>query len=196
MAISKEKQQIIHETRRTQILDAAMELFDTYGFSNTKMSDIAEKAGISKGLIYHYFKAKEDIIYSLVGKLEACIKECSEQESGRVGIELFTLRLLSYPYYEGYVPPLRVFYTAITRGEIKVENLDYPIKDDFGKRYFGELFRRGQEVGEFKEGDPEFFGEFYWNYLIGSMANMNVKKEGCVYHPDVKAALKLFEKDK
>ena len=41
MALSKEKQQQIHETRKKQILDAAMELFDTHGYTDTKISDIA-----------------------------------------------------------------------------------------------------------------------------------------------------------
>ena len=65
MALSKEKQQQIHETRKKQILDAAMELFDTHGYTDTKISDIAAKADISKGLVYRYFKSKEDILYAL-----------------------------------------------------------------------------------------------------------------------------------
>ncbi|WP_138495524.1 TetR/AcrR family transcriptional regulator [Paenibacillus pinistramenti] len=43
------------------ILDAAFELFGTHGFYETKISDIAEKAGIAKGTVYLYFNSKEKL---------------------------------------------------------------------------------------------------------------------------------------
>ncbi|WP_197257361.1 TetR/AcrR family transcriptional regulator [Paenibacillus dendritiformis] len=47
------------------ILDAAYELFGANGFYETKMSDIAEKAGIAKGTIYIYFKSKEELFTAM-----------------------------------------------------------------------------------------------------------------------------------
>ena len=64
MSISEEKRKIIQESRRKQILDAAILLFDQQGFSATKISDISEQAGISKGLVYRYFNSKEEILLS------------------------------------------------------------------------------------------------------------------------------------
>ena len=55
----------IRETRKTLILDTALELFANEGFYKTAISDIAEKAGISKGLIYNYFESKEDLIRTI-----------------------------------------------------------------------------------------------------------------------------------
>lgn len=53
--------------RRTQILDAALEVFSTKGFHKATNKDIASAAGgMSPGLIYHYFKDKEDLFISLV----------------------------------------------------------------------------------------------------------------------------------
>ena len=89
MALSKEKQQQIHETRKKQILDAAMELFDTHGYTDTKISDIAAKADISKGLVYRYFKSKEDILYALSENIEHCFQDCAEQTSAKEGLRLF-----------------------------------------------------------------------------------------------------------
>lgn len=192
MAISKEKQQHIYKKRRNQILTAAMKLFNVKGYTNTRVSDISEKAKISKGLIYRYFNSKEEIILSLVDKLNECIDECYAMNSARDAIKTFSLRLLYYPYYDNYVPPLRVFFSAITRGEIDVGKIDYPVHEDFGREYFGNLFARGQKQGEFKPGDPKQYGEIFWNYLTGYMANMKIK-EGKHYQPDIDAVLKLFE---
>lgn len=50
------------EVRRKQILQAAVKLFSGKGYYRTTISDIAREAGISSGLIYLYFKEKEDIL--------------------------------------------------------------------------------------------------------------------------------------
>ena len=47
------------ERSRTAILDAALELFSHRGYGATSMRDIAGKAGVSTGSVYHHFKDKE-----------------------------------------------------------------------------------------------------------------------------------------
>lgn len=56
----------IREQSRTKILDAAFELFAKQGFNNTSISQIAKKAGVSKGLIYNYVEKKEDLMNLIV----------------------------------------------------------------------------------------------------------------------------------
>ena len=56
----------IREARRKEILDTAMELFAIEGFDKTSISKIAQKAGISKGLLYNYFSGKEDLIKTII----------------------------------------------------------------------------------------------------------------------------------
>ncbi|MFC3747869.1 TetR/AcrR family transcriptional regulator [Paenibacillus sp. GCM10012306] len=51
--------------KHTSILDAAYELFGSAGFYETKMSQIAEQAGIAKGTIYLYFKNKEELFMAV-----------------------------------------------------------------------------------------------------------------------------------
>ena len=194
MAISVEKQQEITEKRKKQIIDAAMELFDQKGYSNTKITDITGKAGISKGLLYHYFDSKEEIIHAVIERVDKCINECYEVEDAVESLTLFTLRLLSYPYYENYVPPIRVFFTALIRGEIKLEDDINPVREDFGRTYFSKIFKRGQEQGYFRDGDPVIFGDGYWKCLVGCMAIMNVDKNNSEYRPDVESMLSIYRK--
>jgi AcrR family transcriptional regulator len=49
------------DERPREILEAAMSLFVEKGFSSTRLDDVAERAGISKGTLYLYFNDKEDI---------------------------------------------------------------------------------------------------------------------------------------
>ncbi|MGM0504100.1 MAG: TetR/AcrR family transcriptional regulator [Bacteroidota bacterium] len=52
----------IRESKKKLIRDAALELFANEGFHLTTISKIAKKADISKGLLYNYFKSKEDLL--------------------------------------------------------------------------------------------------------------------------------------
>src|ERR1044071_1832364 len=50
------------DDRRRQILEAAIVCFAQDGFHQTSMHDISAEAGISVGLIYRYFKNKDEVI--------------------------------------------------------------------------------------------------------------------------------------
>lgn len=54
------------EARPDEVLDAALALFVEKGFANTRVEDIATRAGLSKGAIYLYFASKEAILEGLV----------------------------------------------------------------------------------------------------------------------------------
>ena len=56
----------IRETRRKQIMDAALELFATEGYSHCSISQLANHAGISKGLMYNYFDSKEALLLAII----------------------------------------------------------------------------------------------------------------------------------
>jgi AcrR family transcriptional regulator len=54
------------ETRRQQILDAAIACFARKGFHQTTMEEIGQEAGLSPGVAYRYFDSKEDIILATI----------------------------------------------------------------------------------------------------------------------------------
>jgi AcrR family transcriptional regulator len=54
------------EDRREQILDAAMRAFAQKGFKRATNKDIAREAGITPGLIYHYFENKEALFKAII----------------------------------------------------------------------------------------------------------------------------------
>ena len=54
------------EARPGEILDAAMELFVEKGFAGTRMEEIAQRAGVTKGTVYLYFESKEALFRTVV----------------------------------------------------------------------------------------------------------------------------------
>jgi AcrR family transcriptional regulator len=51
--------------KRRQILDAAVRVFARQGFHATRVSDIADEAGVAYGLVYHYFRSKDEVLNEL-----------------------------------------------------------------------------------------------------------------------------------
>lgn len=53
------------QDKRAAILDATLDLISKHGFHGTPMSKVAKQAGVSAGIIYHYFENKDDLIDEL-----------------------------------------------------------------------------------------------------------------------------------
>jgi AcrR family transcriptional regulator len=59
--LTKTKQRVVSDFRRSEIVDAARVVFARKGFANGIIDEIAKQAGIAKGTIYLYFRSKTEI---------------------------------------------------------------------------------------------------------------------------------------
>lgn len=76
MPRTKAQFEAIRKESRQKILDAALEVFAKQGYHSSTVDAIAKTAGISKGLMYNYFKSKEDVLQELmIGMMEALMCE-------------------------------------------------------------------------------------------------------------------------
>ncbi|MDT8446617.1 MAG: helix-turn-helix domain-containing protein [bacterium] len=78
MARSSAQNQALRQSSIEAILNAAVDLFGRQGYQATSMAAIAERAGISKGLAYHYFPAKLSILASLLETQQQRFREMLE----------------------------------------------------------------------------------------------------------------------
>jgi AcrR family transcriptional regulator len=69
MPRTPEQYEEIRKEKKHLIMDAALELFANNGYTSTSISQIAEKANISKGLMYNYFSSKEELLQSILDSL-------------------------------------------------------------------------------------------------------------------------------
>lgn len=69
MPRSPQDNELIRAARREEILGAAGRVFAKKGFAATKISDIAAEAGLSHGLLYHYFRSKDEVYAGLVDEI-------------------------------------------------------------------------------------------------------------------------------
>jgi TetR/AcrR family transcriptional regulator, fatty acid metabolism regulator protein len=52
-------------SRREDLLAAAVRVFARKGFQTCRVSDIADEAGVSHGLVYHYFASKDEVLETI-----------------------------------------------------------------------------------------------------------------------------------
>jgi TetR/AcrR family transcriptional regulator, transcriptional repressor of bet genes len=69
----------ISEIRRTQITEAFAEVMGEYGYSCTTMIAVAEAAGVSPGLLHHYFDNKREMLIELIRNLKDQFRARFEQ---------------------------------------------------------------------------------------------------------------------
>jgi AcrR family transcriptional regulator len=55
---------------RARLVDAAKQVFEEDGFLEARISDIAERAGLSHGSFYHYFESKEEIFREVAATVD------------------------------------------------------------------------------------------------------------------------------
>ncbi|HEX3019890.1 MAG TPA: helix-turn-helix domain-containing protein [Chitinispirillaceae bacterium] len=60
------RKQKIRDTKTSLILDAALEVLSQKGYYETRLEDIADRAGFSKSALYRYYKDKDEIFFTIV----------------------------------------------------------------------------------------------------------------------------------
>ena len=142
------------EEKRRQLLDAAVRVFARKGFHASRVGDIAEEAGVAHGLLYHYFKSKDEVLeavfhdnWSLLLARIASVEETDERAADQLRhITAIVLRTwLHLPDVVRVV--IREFGRSPELSE-RIGDLAQPINS------IARVIERGIERGEFKNVDP------------------------------------------
>ncbi|HEY6551651.1 MAG TPA: TetR/AcrR family transcriptional regulator [Solirubrobacterales bacterium] len=145
--------------KRRQILDAAIRVFARQGFHSTRVSDIADEAGVAYGLVYHYFKSKDEVLNELFSERWSLLLSAIE-ESDHEGIspraKLEAVAGFIVDSYRHDPELMKVIIVEVTRAA-----------NSFGRTHLTEIRRAydsiakivtdGQEAGVFRRDiDPTF----------------------------------------
>ena len=138
------------EDKRRLILDAAVRVFAHKGYHTSRVGDIAEEAGVAHGLLYHYFRSKEELLETIFREtwrdvLDAvrAVEETDESARDRLaGIAKILLRA-----WRRDPDLVRVLVREVTRSSHLQERID-----EIGAAFAGleRIIARGQQEGEFR----------------------------------------------
>jgi TetR/AcrR family fatty acid metabolism transcriptional regulator len=138
------------EDKRRLILDAAVRVFARKGYHTCRVGDIAEEAGVAHGLLYHYFRSKEELLETIFREtwrdvLDAVrsVEETDESARDRLaGIAKILLRA-----WQRDPDLVRVLVREVTRSSHVQQRVD-----EIDQAFAGleRIISRGQQEGEFR----------------------------------------------
>jgi TetR/AcrR family transcriptional regulator, fatty acid metabolism regulator protein len=139
--------------KRRIILDAAVRVFARQGFNGCRVSDIADEAGVAYGLVYHYFRSKDEVLDTLFlerwNVLLDAIRETDSQEiSPRE--KLYAIASFIVDSYRHDPDLMKVIIVEVTRAA-----------NSFGQTHLGkireayeliaDIVAKAQDEGAFKD---------------------------------------------
>jgi len=198
MPRTEETNQRIREEQTRKILLAATKVFAHKGLAATKMADIAAEAGISYGLLYHYFTNKELIFKAAIERatnsgfrvLVERMRHLPLSPWERI-YQLTTVILdgiLREP--EGYL----ISQQAMTSEIVPLQIRDMAIQTAYqGVEEFQKLIIEGQAAGQVVEGDPAELAALYFSCIGGiAMSFIQFFFPRATY-PQVETVLRLLK---
>jgi AcrR family transcriptional regulator len=139
--------------RRRQILDAAIRVFARQGFHSCRVSDIANEAGVAYGLVYHYFKSKDQVLNELFVERWSLLLQAIEEIDARPIPSRQKLDAVASFIIDSYRhdPELmKVIIVEVTRAANSFGRTHLP---EISQAYEGiaKIVREAQESGEFRD---------------------------------------------
>jgi TetR/AcrR family transcriptional regulator, fatty acid metabolism regulator protein len=148
--------------RRRQILDAAVRVFARQGFHSCRVSDIADEAGVAYGLVYHYFKSKDQVLNELFAErwslmLQAIDELDGQSVSGREKLEGVARFIIDSYRHDPEL--MKVIIVEVTRAA-----------NSFGRTHLREITQAYESIAKIVR-DAQSSGEFRSDIdpLIASM---------------------------
>ena len=156
-AAAKPKRERRREDRRDQLLDVAMHLFSRYGLEGTTTKDIAKEAGVSPGLLYHYYESKEDLLVDVIKRFQDrpdMSKIIADNDYGTLQEAFLRILTALRAYFEEHIDEIWLIVRAASRFPAVSETLR-SFKSQ-NNDTFAAFFTRRMQSGEIRHLDhPE-----------------------------------------
>ena len=102
------------EQRRGQLIDAAVSVVSSRGYRNASLAAIASEAGVSKGLVWHYFADGDDLMEQTARSTLVALRETVAKD-----LDLSAPRLRLDEYEETYMLQATLFQRGQDEGSLR-----------------------------------------------------------------------------
>jgi AcrR family transcriptional regulator len=154
---SQERRSFIEEARRAQLVETAIEVIAEVGYTDRSLARIAQRAGISRGLISYHFAGKDELIAQVLLTVFADVAEFmrSRVEAEPTAADQLRAYIQSnLEYMDAHRSRIAALAAIITGGGFKTLGVDPIQAEEEARKPLVDFFRRGQTHGEFRQFDP------------------------------------------
>jgi AcrR family transcriptional regulator len=145
--------------KRRMILDAAIRVFAREGFHHCRVSEIANEAGVAYGLVYHYFRSKDEVLDTLFTERWTLLLEAIAEVDARdlpVRDKLHAIASFIIDSYQNDPDLMKVIIVEVTRA---ANTFGRAHLEEISQAYEGiaAIIRKAQDAGTFRNDfSPEF----------------------------------------
>lgn len=200
MGRNPEQNKILRDAQQAKILSVSLGLFVNRGFAATRIADIASEAGISAGLLYHYFPSKDDILAALLQqslpKMEAAAQDLEAlvlpvADKIRLALQLMIKGILEH----SETGKFHLLIAQVSASDVLPDAARAIIERHAYEPYrvMERLFAAGQEEGGVREGEPREMAMIFWALVKGLSIHHAVHGKN-LGEPTPEAILPLFLK--
>lgn len=193
MPRTKEVFQQIRNLSRQNILDKAEEVFARKGLVNTKVSDLAQAAGISQGLLYWYFHDKDDVFIALLERAINGITDYVQTAVKRMGTPLEKFHWLTEQILQG-MSENPVYFQILSQAMALPGKVQEVVdKLEMVAQTLRELIIEGQNTGQISKRDPDQLIFLYFSCFYGLAAgkSFDIRRLDNVF-PSAEAVLQIL----
>lgn len=148
--------------RRKAILRAAISVFASKGYHGCRIADVAKQAGVAYGLVYHYFRNKEELLETVFsesfGRFARLLADITRGEASTEK-KIDDIVALAVDSFRHDPMGVRVFILEIARSPVFRDASHRSIYDDV-IRMTAEMLREGQRRGEVKPNIDPMVGAY------------------------------------
>lgn len=174
MGRNPEQNKILRDVQQAKILAVSLELFVNRGFAATRIADIAAEAGVSAGLLYHYFPSKDDVLVALLQaslpRMEAAAQELEALALPVADkIHLALQRLIQGIQEHSETGKFHLLIAQVSASDVLPEAARAIIDRHANGPYrvMERLLAKGQEEGSVREGKPREMAMIFWALVKG-----------------------------
>jgi len=165
------------QKRKAEILKAAKNVFLARGYKNTTVSDIAEKAELSPGTLYLYFKDKSELFtllsVNILEHMHLEIEEISRKNNLSAEEKLSGIKEVFLDMYEEEDRLLNIFYLQPADEYDRLSSeVNEQIRAATSKVMdpIGVIFKQGIDQGIFRKEHPSALVDIVWVLFSGIIA--------------------------
>lgn len=170
------------EDRREQIIDAAMRVFAQKGFVRATNKDVAHEAGITPGLIYHYFENKDALLMAVI-EGRTPLKVITSLPTGVLNMppeQFFPFvikQVLTIVESENFVALLKVVLPEVLHNEDSpiAQVVPAAIQRIFG--FLGEYLEAQMQQGTLRRADTVLHTQMLFGSIVGVVLRRQILRD-------------------
>jgi AcrR family transcriptional regulator len=142
--VSEKRVRLSPEARRAQLIELGVEMLATRTLDELSVEDIAQQAGISRGLLFHYFSSKQEFHIEVARAAAHELLRRTEPDPGLAPVEALRASLAAFIDYVEENPDN---YTSLVRGAASGDADMRAIFDDTRARLAGRVIELVGDLG-------------------------------------------------